>query len=82
MNNQIIIDKENNVVFIQQDTAFTISFQEEDIVLQETTVVNAKGNLEILEVELPENLDLSKSYKFENGIFTEILVQEEENIIP
>lgn len=82
MNNQIIIDKENNVVFIQQDTAFTISFQEEDIVLQETTIVNAKGNLEILEVELPENLDLSKSYKFENGIFTEILVQEEENIIP
>jgi hypothetical protein len=81
MNNQIIIDKENNVVFIQQDTAFTISFQEEDIVLQETTIVNAKGNLEILEVELPENLDLSKSYKFKNGIFTEILVQEE-NIIP
>jgi hypothetical protein len=81
MNNQIIIDKENNVVFIQQDTAFTISFQEEDIVLQETTIVNAKGNLEILEVELPENLDLSKSYKFKNGIFTEILVQEE-NIRP
>ena len=79
MTNQIIIDRENNVVFIQQDTAFTISFQEEDIVLQETTIVNAKGNLEILEVELPENLDLSKSYKFENGIFTEIIVQE--NII-
>lgn len=81
MTNQIIIDRENTVFFIQQDTAFTISFQEEDIVLQETTIVNAKGNLEILEVELPENLDLSKSYKFENGIFTEILVQEE-NIIP
>ena len=79
MTNQIIIDRENNVVFIQQDTAFTVSFQEEDIVLQETTIVNAKGNLEILEVELPENLDLSKSYKFENGIFTEIIVQE--NII-
>ena len=81
MTNQIIIDRENTVFFIQQDTTFTISFQEEDIVLQETTIVNAKGNLEILEVELPENLDLSKSYKFENGIFTEILVQEE-NIIP
>lgn len=79
MSNQIIIDKENNVLFIQQDTAFTLSFQKEDIVLQETTIVNAKGNLEILEVELPENLDLSKSYKFENGIFTEITVQE--NII-
>ena len=79
MTNQIIIDRENIVFFIQQDTAFTVSFQEEDIVLQETTIVNAKGNLEILEVELPENLDLSKSYKFENGIFTEIIVQE--NII-
>jgi hypothetical protein len=79
MSNQIIIDKENNVLFIQQDTTFILSFQEEDIVLQETTIVNAKGNLEILEVELPENLDLSKSYKFENGIFTEIIVQE--NII-
>lgn len=79
MSNQIIIDKENNVLFIQQDTAFTLSFQKEDIVLQETTIVNAKGNLEILEVELPEDLDLSKPYKFENGIFTEIIVQE--NII-
>lgn len=79
MSNQIIIDKENNVLFIQQDTTFILSFQEEDIVLQETTIVNAKGNLEILEVELPENLDLSKSYKFENSIFTEITVQE--NII-
>ena len=79
MTNQIIIDKDNNVFFIQQDTAFTIFFQEEDIVLENTTIVNAKGNLEILEVELPENLDLSKSYKFENGIFTEIIVQE--NII-
>jgi hypothetical protein len=76
MTNQIIIDKENNVFFIQQDPAFIISFQEEDIVLENTTIVNAKGNLEILEVELPENLDLSKSYKFENGIFIEILVQE------
>jgi hypothetical protein len=77
MTNQIIIDKENNVFFIQQDTAFILSFQEEDIVLENTTIVNAKGNLEILEVELPENLDLSKSYKFENGIFIEILVQED-----
>jgi hypothetical protein len=79
MTNQIILDKENNVIFIQQDTAFTLSFQEEDIVLENTIIVNAKGNLEILEVELPEDLDLSKPYKFENGIFTEIIVQE--NII-
>lgn len=79
MTNQIIIDKDNNVIFIQQDTAFTLSFQKKDIVLENTTIVNAKGNLEILEVELPEDLDLSKGYKFENGIFTEIIVQE--NII-
>lgn len=79
MINQIILDKENNVIFIQQDTTFTLSFQEEDIVLENTTIVNAKGNLEILEVELPEDLDLSKPYKFEKGIFTEIIVQE--NII-
>ena len=79
MTNQIIIDKDNNVIFIQQDTAFTLSFQEKDIVLENTTIVNAKGNLEILEVELPEDLDLSKGYKFENSIFTEIIVQE--NII-
>lgn len=79
MINQIILDKENNVIFIQQDTTFTLSFQEEDIVLENTTIVNAKGNLEILEVELPEDLDLSKPYKFENGIFTEIIVLE--NII-
>jgi hypothetical protein len=79
MSNQIILDKDNNVIFIQQDTTFTLSFHEEDIVLENTTIVNAKGNLEILEVELPEDLDLSKPYKFENGIFTEIIVQE--NII-
>ena len=79
MSNQIILDKDNNVIFIQQDTTFTLSFQEEDIILENTTIVNAKGNLEILEVELPKDLDLSKPYKFENGIFTEIIVQE--NII-
>ena len=79
MSNQIILDKDNNIIFIQQDTTFILSFQEEDIVLENTTIVNAKGNLEILEVELPEDLDLSKPYKFENGIFTEIIVQE--NII-
>lgn len=79
MINQIIIDRENNVFFIQQDTAFTIFFQEEDIVLENSIIVNAKGNLEILEVKLPKKLDLSKPYKFENGIFTEIIVQE--NII-
>ena len=79
MTNQIIIDRENTVFFIQQDTTFTIFFQEEDIVLENTTIVNAKGNLEILEAEVPEDLDLSKPYKFENGIFTEIIVQE--NII-
>lgn len=79
MSNQIILDKDNNVIFIQQDTTFTLSFHEEDIILENTTIVNAKGNLEILEVELPEDLDLSKFYKFENGIFTEIIVQE--NII-
>jgi hypothetical protein len=79
MSNQIILDKDNNVIFIQQDTTFILSFQEEDIVLENTIIVNAKGNLEILEVELPEDLDLSKPYKFENGIFTEIIVQE--NII-
>lgn len=77
MTNQIIIDKENNVFFIQQDPTFILSFQKEDIVLENITIVNAKGNLEILEVELPENLDLSKSYKFEEGNFTEILKQEE-----
>jgi hypothetical protein len=77
MSNQIILDKDNNVIFIQQDTTFTLSFQEEDIVLENTTIVNAKGNLEILEVELPEDLDLSKPYKFENSIFTEIIVQED-----
>ena len=79
MSNQIILDKDNNVIFIQQDNNFTLSFQEENIVLENTIIVNAKGNLEILEVELPEDLDLSKPYKFENGIFTEIIVQE--NII-
>ena len=77
MTNQIIIDKENNVFFIQQDPTFILSFQKEDIVLENITIVNAKGNLEILEVELPENLDLSKSYKFKEGNFTEILKQEE-----
>jgi len=77
MTNQIIIDKENNVFFIQQDPAFIISFKKENIVLENTTIVNAKGNLEILEVELPENLDLSKVYKFEEGNFVETLKQEE-----
>lgn len=77
MSNQIILDKDNNVIFIQQDTAFILSFQEEDIVLENTTIINAKGNLEILEAEVPEDLDLSKFYKFENGIFTEIIVQED-----
>ena len=42
MTNQIIIDRENTVFFIQQDTTFTIFFQEEDIVLENTTIVNAK----------------------------------------
>jgi len=77
MSNQIILDKDNNVIFIQQDNTFNLSFQEEDIVLENTIIVNAKGNLEILEVELPEDLDLSKHYKFENSIFTEIIVQED-----